>query len=252
MGVSVPRQPKTSSLRVFFFLYFCFCFTISTVFQAFFVSYLVEPNYAKKIETFDDLLNSDLVFGYHTVLNFAEETAPNPRYVKFFEQKIQKEDCTYKWCVGEMITKREMATSSNTFYVTYLARSLGIVDVGKLICSLDETLISFSLTILFKKGNPLLDRFNILMRRYLEAGLLEKLWTELQHRASLSVGGRFIDADGDIFFPFSVSHLMPAFVVLFVGTVLSSVVFIAELILNCVCKHKKKRNPPFRSVRMLC
>ena len=60
VGVSVPQQPTNSRLRIFFFLYVCFCFAISTVFQAFFVSYLVEPMYEKKIETFDELLSSDV------------------------------------------------------------------------------------------------------------------------------------------------------------------------------------------------
>jgi hypothetical protein len=55
------------------------------------------------------------------------------------------------------------------------------VDVDKLICSLDEPEISPGLIVLFKKGDILLDRFNIIMRRYLEVGLLERLWTKLQH-----------------------------------------------------------------------
>jgi hypothetical protein len=37
---------------------------MSTVFQAFFTSYLVEPGYDKKFETFDDLLHSHLAYGY--------------------------------------------------------------------------------------------------------------------------------------------------------------------------------------------
>ena len=39
---------------------------------------------------------------------------------------------------------------------------------------------------------------------------------------------------------FSVSHLMPAFVVLLLGNVLCSVVFIAELIVNSMCKRRRK------------
>jgi len=31
----------------------------------------------------------------------------------------------------------------------------------------------------FRKGNPLLGSFNILMRRYLEAGILERLWADV-------------------------------------------------------------------------
>jgi hypothetical protein len=54
-------------------------------------------------------------------------------------------------------------------------------------------------------------------------------------------GGRIGEADGDVYFPFTVSHLKPAFVVLLVGTVLSSVVFIGELIVNCLCKGRERK-----------
>jgi len=118
---------------------------------------------------------------------------------------------------------------------------MGTGDVGKIICSLGEGFLSAGATFLFKKGNPLLDTFNILMRLYLEAGLLERHWTELQHRASLMGKGRFTEESGDKFSSLSVSHLMQAFVVLLVGTVLSSVVFIAELTVKCFCKRKIKK-----------
>ena len=125
------------------------------------------------------------------------------------------------------------------------------VDVGKIICSFDESLISVVFPALFKKGNPLLDRFNILMRRYLQAGLLEMHWTELQYQASLRVAGRLREVGGDVFFAFSVSHLMPAFVVLLVGNVLSSVVFIGELILNSPCRRRIKKKLRLKRVRLL-
>jgi len=57
---------------------------------------------------------------------------------------------------------------------------------------------------------------------------------------------RFSEATGDVFFAFSLSHLMPTFVVILVRTIFSSVVFIAELILNCLCKLRKKMNPRSR------
>jgi hypothetical protein len=110
----------------------------------------------------------------------------------------------------------------SSYFANYVARKMGTVDVGKVICSLDQVAISASLTVLFKKGNPLLDRFNILMRRYLEAGFQENLWTKLQHRVSLRGGERFTEAAGDRYFEFSFSHLMPLFVVLLVRTLFST------------------------------
>jgi hypothetical protein len=241
VGVPVPQQPTASGLRVFFFLYVCFCFAISTVFQAFFVSYLVEPNYEKRLETLDDLLHSDVVYGYHPGIKLIQDTLSFPELVKFHMHKKLQEDCSdHRKCVERIITQQDIATAAVPMYATYVSMEKGTVDVGKLICSLDEIGLSGGLIVLFKKENPLLDQFNILMRRYLEAGLQERVWTELQHRASLKGGGRIGEAAGDIFFPFSVSHLKPAFVVLLVGTVLSSVVFIGELIVNCLWERKRK------------
>jgi hypothetical protein len=201
----------------------------------------VEPNYENKLETLEELLDSDVVYGYHPVINLIQDYLSYPEFVKFLEQKNLNEDCSdIRKCVERMITKRDMASLGVPVFATYVAREMGTVDVSKIICSLDEISVSGGITFLFYMGNPLLDRFNILMRRYLEAGLLEMLWTELQHRASLRGAGRLGEAAGDMFCAFSVSHLMPAFVVLLVGIVLSSVVFIAELILNCLCKGRRK------------
>ena len=186
-------------------------------------------------------MDSDVVYGERPALKYAQDTLSYPEFVKFVERKELRDDCSdIRNCVKRMITKRDMATVIATIFATYVAKEMGTVDVRKVICSPDQVAFSGGLTILFKKGNPLLDRFNILMRRYLEAGLLEMHWAQLQHRASLKGGKRFTEAAGDIFFVFSVSHLMPAFVVLLVGSLLSSVVFIAELIVNCLCKGRRK------------
>jgi hypothetical protein len=91
VGVSVPQKPTTSSLRVFFFLYVCFCFAISTVFQAFFVSYVVEPKYEKKLETLEELLDSDVVYVYHPAVSYAQDTVSYSEFLKFVDRKEQKE-----------------------------------------------------------------------------------------------------------------------------------------------------------------
>jgi hypothetical protein len=72
-------------------------------------------------------------------------------------------------------------------------------------------------------------------------------WTELQHRDSLR-GGADIEKQ---LVTCSVSQLMPSFVVLIVGTVLSSVVFIAELILNSLCKSRDRKDSCIRRARKL-
>ena len=63
------------------------------------------------------------------------------------------------------------------------------MDDGKIICSFDESCGSGGLTMVFRKGNPLLVRINILMRRYQESGFLETVLTQLKHRGPLRGGG---------------------------------------------------------------
>ena len=241
VGVSLPQQPTSSKLRVFFLLYVCFCFAISTVFQAFFVSYLVDPKYGKKIETIDELLHSDIVYGDNPGANVVSRFVQYPEYTRFLENKKLKEDCSdTRKCVERMVTKRDIAIPYYAGFVDRVAREIGAKGVGKTACCFDESVGTGGIILLFKKGNPLLESFNTLMRRYLEAGLPEKCWRGVQHRASLRGGGKYEEVFGGMFFAFSFSHLMPAFVVLFVGTVLSLLVFIGELTVNCLCKRRGK------------
>ncbi|XP_033611240.1 uncharacterized protein LOC117283066 [Cryptotermes secundus] len=184
MGVSVPKQPTTSNLRVLFLLYVCYCFAMSTVFQALFVSYLVEPAHEKKIKTFDELQDSDVIYGYHPIVDLFLFTAEFPALQKFSENKKLKEECTeVRKCVQRTITKNDMASFTYPEFSTYVASELGIADESTVICYLEENLISAGLTMLLKKGNFFLDRINVLIRRCLEAGFLEKYWSELQHGA---------------------------------------------------------------------
>jgi hypothetical protein len=204
----------------------------------------VEPKYEKQLQNLEELLNSDVVYGYHPFFSLFQDTFENPEVVNFFEQKKLQEDCSdIRKCVERMIAQRDLSSAIPQVLTAYIAREVGTVDLGKIFCSLDEDLFTLGVTILFRKGNPLLNRFNVLMRRYLKAGLLEKLYIEVYHRASLKGGSRLIEATGDMAFAFSLSHLMPAFTVLLVGNILSSMLLFAELILNCLCKRGKNSDP---------
>jgi len=108
----------------------------------------VEPKYEKKLETLDDLLNSDVVFCYNQALLLAKETVAIPEIVKFVDQKTQKEEFSVNSCAERMITKRDMAAISSLTYANFWARELGIVDVGKIICLLDEAAMSGTLIVL--------------------------------------------------------------------------------------------------------
>jgi hypothetical protein len=83
IGVSVPEMPRSWKLRIFFLIYVCYCFAISTVFQAFFVSYLVEPGYGEKISTFQDLLDSSINYSFNIIAEIDMRTTEFSDHLHF-------------------------------------------------------------------------------------------------------------------------------------------------------------------------
>ena len=83
IGVSVPEMPKSWKVRIFFLIYVCYCFAMGTVFQAFFVSYLVEPGYGEKIETFQELLDSNVSYGFIAAADLGMRTMEFSDHLQF-------------------------------------------------------------------------------------------------------------------------------------------------------------------------
>jgi len=83
IGVSVPQMPRSLKLSIFFLIYVCYCFAISRVFQAFFVSYLVEPGYGEKTATFQELLDSNVNYGINVVVDFGMRTMEFSDHLQF-------------------------------------------------------------------------------------------------------------------------------------------------------------------------
>ncbi|KAJ4431195.1 hypothetical protein ANN_19792, partial [Periplaneta americana] len=225
LGVSVPEMPNSWKLRMIFLLYVCYSFVISTVFQAFFTSYLVEPGYGKKLETLDDVLKSNLKFGFNSAVELAASTMDyreigmfsSSRRVecsdlkKCLERIIYKRDITtiaagvYNYtennkipasrsvdcndmvnCMKKVILVRDVATISAPKAAHYTASTLGLNDETRAVCFLEERLIFAGSAALLSKGSPLLPRLNTYIRRTFEGGLADKLWGETKHIAILT------------------------------------------------------------------
>jgi hypothetical protein len=66
-----------------------------------------------------------------------------------------------------MITKRYIASFVAPFFATYVARDWGTVDVGKIICFIEETVMSAGVIVLYKEVNLLRERFNAIISCFL-------------------------------------------------------------------------------------
>jgi hypothetical protein len=205
---------------------------MSTVFQAFFVSYLVEPGYGEKIATFQELLDSSVNYGYNDGFHFGSRTMEYSDHLKF--PLTRRVDCAdLKTCLMRMMTDGDVATLSNPEYSKYISNELGYEGEMKSPCSLDENFIYVGLVSVFAKGNPLVNQYNTILRRVLEGGIAYRYWEQLNHEALLR-GRTKSDEDGSsMYFVFKLSHMGAAFCVLGFGYLFSTIVCIAE------CLHKR-------------
>ena len=71
----------------------------------------MEPKYEKKLDTLDELLHSEVLYGYYPSLNLFQDNISYPEFVKFLEQKKFKKDCyDIRKCVERMIKIRDIAS----------------------------------------------------------------------------------------------------------------------------------------------
>ena len=182
IGVSVPEMPRSWKLRIFFLIYVCYCFAISTVFQAFFVSYLVEPGIVEKISSFQELLDSSVNYGFLSAVEVGMSTMEFSDHLQF--PLTRRVGCAnLKNCLKQMMSDVDVATLSTNLYSNYVFNDLGYQGEMNSPCSLDENFIELFVVALFFRGNPLLNQFNKFFRRCLEGGLGERYWGQLNHEA---------------------------------------------------------------------
>ncbi|KAJ9592554.1 hypothetical protein L9F63_015789 [Diploptera punctata] len=69
-AVPAPQMPRTVKLRMFLFLWICHCLILSTVFQCFFTSFLVEPGFERPMTSIREIMDkAEVLFVHPSTLN---------------------------------------------------------------------------------------------------------------------------------------------------------------------------------------
>jgi hypothetical protein len=208
---------------------------MTTVFQAFFISFLVEPGYGEKFETFDDLLKSSVAYGYNDAMEGSMGSTTYEEHNRF--PSSRRQDCNdLVECTRRIANNDQLCIISASRISQYLASEMSIRDFSKSLCTLEEDLFTVGFTFVLNNGSPFLKRLNELTRRIQEGGLLDRYWAQLLWTSSLRSKMTVGDYKEGLYFVFSLSHLRPAFCVLGFGYVLSSAVFLAEIFVKWIAK----------------
>jgi hypothetical protein len=235
MGVPVSEMPRSSRNRIVFLSLVWYCFVLSTVFQTYFTSILVNPGIIDQIRTIEELYQSDLVYLSSYDTDSLLELAL-PEYHQGIHLK-KKECSNWEASMSEYLNSEDGAAVGFGVLMEYaVLSSVPDGSLGPQFCTLREEIFSLDYTMYFRKGSPLLGSFNNIIRRLMESGLIVKSTNDF--KASF----KYVDWFTNLKFPYQVSkndndytvfslyHLKIVFCVPLLGYVTSCIIFVGELL----------------------
>jgi hypothetical protein len=224
LGVSVSTQPRTTPLRLFFLSWVCYCIGISTVFQAYLTSFLIDTGYKEPFNTVDQMLNSGMKLGVPTALAENMDTD----YLNFFVICPNQDTCI-DWAREYQNISIYLDDSFNDFLKS---RGYWTDENNRpLFCELENGIILVSDSVMATlKGHPLLEYINDVIDHILEAGLPVKWKNWGLNHVKRSSNTSFSYTLGDTYVNINVTHLQSAFYMLLLGYTLAFLSFILEII----------------------
>jgi hypothetical protein len=243
-GVSVAELPRTSVLRTFIILYIFFSFLMTTIFQSYFTSLLLNPGFEKQISNMKDIIESGIQYGYSDDVEERLKYDANEYEFRIMqERRIMCQDPCQ--CFERMLKHVNFACVSNTFCAEVLTKSRVPSDTRREVCTLPNEVDTLRSAMHFKRGHPLLRYFDKIIRRLIEVGLVHKLKNGfiseqklMSVSSSLSYGEDNFDPKNVVaeniyeggYFVLSVAHLQDSFYLLLLGHSIGLTVLIAEIV----------------------
>ena len=171
------------------------------VYQGYFIGLLVNPGFEKSILTFDDLIQSGIDYGYPVEMDALIISDPSYNIIT-----TNRKTCkSFYKCLQRVLERKDFATLVDSFHAEYFRTRLLFHNIHVQICTLQEDVIMISVSMYMAKGNPLLHRFNEIITRMFEAGLIEK-WVN-DFMCSSKLDDHPIDDDDTKFSDFTTNEI---------------------------------------------
>jgi hypothetical protein len=239
LSVSVNTQPRSAPLRLFFLCWVCYSVAISTVFQSYLTTFLIEPGYVEPIKTVEQMLNYEKKFGYVPwQFNFFSDTSEslNSAILKKAVHCPDGDTC-FKWAA----VCQNLSTILDDIAVQKLRANGKWSNENNmpLLCALEDGVVrTYGFVFLVRNGIHFLELINDVIFRVVEGGIfthMQKRTFYIQKSESKFNSPTFADT----YIAISISHLQAVFYLLLLGYVLAVASFVSEIMWHC-CRSKRR------------
>ena len=168
LGVPVLNHvSKSPGIRVLFTSWILYSLIVNTIYQTFLTSFMT--NHDDQISTEKQLLYSNMDIAVTSNSEHLHTNLLTDRY------KRRKRCADVEDCLKKLSTDRNMAV----LYASKIAEYIRLATNAKF-CELKERFSTVWVSMLFHKGDPLLETFNSVIMHVLEAGLIDHWWEEIK------------------------------------------------------------------------
>jgi hypothetical protein len=236
LSVSVNTQPRCAPLRLFFFCWVCYSVAISTVFQAYLTTFLIEPGYEEPIKNIDQMLKSEIKYGFdanYTVL-FTNTADPVESAIRKDPVPCPEVEC-FKWAA----LHHNISTMLNDLVVgTQCAKGYWTDENNKpLLCELEDGVVrTVHFTILVRKRSPFFELIDDIIGRLVEGGIFMRIMKRGFEKEKIESKFNSFTFD-NTYYDINIRHLQTAFYLLMLGYVLAFACFLMEIMWHC-CRSK--------------
>jgi hypothetical protein len=254
-GISVPQKPVSLSLRICFIAWVWYSFAMSTVYQTYFIGFLVNPGFEKSITTLNELMESGIEYGYPGDISGMRFSDPTYDIIRE-NRKICKS--VYK-CLHRVIEQKDFATIFDSFHAEYFRTRLLFRNIQVPLCTLQEDVMLYMSSMYMAKGNPLLHSFNEIITRTFEAGFYVKFQNEFLFSSRLDDhpidddNTKFADFTTNVlksdYSPFSLTQLGVVFESLLIGQFFNILVLLVEVLYYRACSTAATSSTLYRAQR---
>jgi hypothetical protein len=226
--LSASVMPHSDPCRVIYVTWLMFCLAFNTVFQAFVITFLINPGHEHQIENIEELLNSGLPYGFDPQNDRSVNATGDTLLMTILQHRMS---CSpYAKCIEWVAYHRNFSTLSTDSVVDFLVATQYVDNQGTpLLCLLRDEYFSCPVVMHMAKGHPLFRSVNTIVGRVMESGLFSK-WTRVFYDTlKLNKGVISIRSSVDEYYNLTLEHMQSAFWILCLGLGLGTVAFVAEM-----------------------
>jgi len=229
LSVSVSTKPRSSPLRLFFFSWVCYSVAISTVFQAYLTTFMIEPGYQEPIKSVEQMLNSEEKFGFNRSyrLLFPDISDPVDSAIVKDAVECPDEPKCFIWATKY----HNISTILNDLNMGIYRGEKDCTDENNRpsLCELEDGVVRrIDFAILVRKRSPFFEFINDALSHIVEGGIVMYIKKRGFEKAEIQTEFNYPIYD-DKFFVSGVSHLQTAFYLLMLGYVLAVACFVSEI-----------------------